>query len=143
MTTSTIQQLAIKVQELQLSNNQWLSGFIFLENETRFIQRLCSQVLKTHVDRIQIHEIEFINASLKDLDHYKSKLKVLVSNHENRRNEFNNNVLDDVDLKNIQDYSLNRNDINMYFSKDSSLKKELYTLLEGLIVEDKVKCLVH
>ncbi len=143
MTTSTIQQLSIKVQELQLSNNQWLSGFIFLENETRFIQRLCNQVLKTHVDKIQFHEIEFINTSLKDLEHYKSKLKELVYNHENLRNKFDNNKNDSADLNNIQDYSLNRKAINSFFSKDNCLKKELYNLLDTFIVEDKVKTLVQ
>ncbi len=143
MTTSTIQQLSIKVQELQLSNNQWLSGYIFLENETRFIQRLCDQVLKTHINKIQFHEIEFINTSLKDLDHYKSKLKELVYDHGNLRNKFDNNINNSADLNNIQDYSLNRKAINSFFSKDKSLKKELYNLLDTFIVEDKVKTLVQ
>jgi hypothetical protein len=75
-------QLSTELQELYLGNKEKLSDLLFLEDETRFFQKLFEKVLLANVKKEKFQEIEFINLSLGELQRRRNKLLVLINSQQ-------------------------------------------------------------
>jgi len=79
MNTQTDAQLSSELQEIHLLNKQWLSDVFFLEDETRFFQKLFDSVLSSAIKKERFQEVQFVNASITELEERRTKLKALIT----------------------------------------------------------------
>lgn len=75
-------QLSSELQELYLENKETLSDILFLEVESRFLEKLLEKVLLSSLKEEKIKEIEFVNSNLVELQDRRDKLKILLSSQQ-------------------------------------------------------------
>ena len=130
-------QLSSELQELYLQNKEWLSDILYLEDETRFFQKLFDTVLSSSIDEEKFEEIKFINASLNELQNRRTKLKILVNSQIQVLQSMIKDLTQKMDLQFIAANTKASDEIKDLFSSDKLIKRELYTLVEQVLVRQK------
>ncbi len=130
-------QLSSELQELYLQNKEWLSDIHFLEDETRFFQKLFDKVLSSSIDEDKFEEVKFIDSSLSELQNRRAKLKTLINSQLQLLQSLIKDQTQKMDLQFIEANTKASNEIKALFSSDKLIKKELYTLVEQVILKQK------
>lgn len=130
-------QLSSELQELYLQNKEWLSDILYLEDETRFFQKLFDKVLSSSIDEDKFEEVKFIDSSLSELQNRRAKLKTLVNSQIQVLQSMMKDLTQKMDLQFIAANTKASNEIKALFSSDKLVKKELYTLVERILLKQK------
>lgn len=130
-------QLSSELQELYLENKETLSDILFLEVESRFLEKLLEKVLLSSLKEEKIKEIEFVNSNLVELQDRRDKLKILLSSQQHSIE----NMLKAADMV-IEMSLLNHNtfitkEIKALLRADMLIKQELYAMVEEVMAERK------
>ncbi len=130
-------QLSSELQELYLENKETLSDILFLEVESRFLEKLLEKVLLSSLKEEKIKEIEFVNSNLVELQDRRDKLKILLSSQQHSIE----NMLKAADMV-IEMSLLNHNtfitkEIKALLRADMLIKQELYAMVEQVMAERK------
>ncbi|MES2873924.1 MAG: hypothetical protein V4708_09390 [Bacteroidota bacterium] len=130
-------QLSSELQELYLENKETLSDILFLEVESRFLEKLVEKVLLSSLKEEKIKEIEFVNSNLVELQDRRDKLKILLSSQQHSIE----NMLKAADMV-IEMSLLNHNtfitkEIKALLRADMLIKQELYAMVEQVMAERK------
>jgi hypothetical protein len=143
MIASSDPQLSSELQELYLQNKQWLSDVLFLEDETRFFQTLFNKALSSGLEDNRFKELQLINISLNELEERRNNVRNLVNRHQQMLEAM---LIDQNKIIGLELISENEeviNEIKSLFISDKLIKKELYSLAEGVIRKDKVRHLLN
>lgn len=143
MNPQTDAQLSSELQEIHLLNKQWLSDVLFLEDETRFFQKLFNTVLSAAIRKERLQEVQFVNASISELEQRRNQLKALIINHQHVVESLLKDSTERIGLDLISKNAVITNEIKMLFNSDKHIKKELYQLVESIIREDKESHLLN
>lgn len=130
-------QLSEELQEIYLQNKQWLSDVEFLADETRFFRILFDKVLIEGVKEQLFKEVQYISASLTDLENRRSDLKKLILRHQLLVESVLENPGKPVGIELIEQSTANMKEILVLFSDDRTLKAELYALVENVLRHEK------
>jgi len=130
-------ELSSELQELYLQNKEWLSDILYLEDETRFFQKLFDKVLLSSIDDDKFEEIKFINTSLSELQTRRAELRTLVNSQIEVLQSMMKDLTQTMDLQFITANETASNEIKALFKSDKLVKKELYTLVEQVLLKQK------
>jgi hypothetical protein len=137
MNTQTDAQLSSELQEIHLLNKQWLSDVFFLEDETRCFQKLFDSVLSSAIKKERFQEVQFVNASITELEERRTKLKALIIHYQHQVESVLVDSTEQMGLDFIKKNAAIANEIKMLFDSDKLIKRELYQLVESIIRQDK------
>ena len=134
METISESQLSAELQELYLQNKEWMSQLLFLEDESRFFQKL-------FVDRLffigQHHspkQVNLISESLLALEKRTVSLKNLVIEHQQLLSHILKDPAHFIDIQTIETHAAITQKIQQLLYLDRMLKTELFAMVE----EEKV-----
>lgn len=143
MNTQTDAQISSELQEIHLLNKQWLSDVFFLEDETRFFQKLFDSVLSSAIRKELFQEVQFVNASITELEDRRTQLKALIINYQHLVESILVDSTEQFGLDFIKKNAAIANEIKELFNSDKLIKKELYELVESIIRQDKAGHLLN
>ncbi len=132
-------QLSSELQELYLESKEKLSDILFLEDESRFFQKLFEKALLSTTKEEKFRELEFVNSRMVELQERLVKLNVLLSAQQHSIE----NILRDTG-KNIEMSLLDQDiaicsEIKALLILDRSVKKELYAHVEYVMGDQKAE----
>lgn len=137
MKTLNNQQLSSELQELYLQNKQWYSDVLFLEDEAAFFQKLFGSVLSSVIKENLVSEVLFINASMKDLEARRNEQKNLILKNQHLLEGMLKDEKGKIDLSFITEHEKIVEEIKSLFISEKLVKKELYTLVEQVMLKNK------
>lgn len=136
-------QLSDELQELYLENKQWLSDVLFLQDEARFFKKTIGQFFLAALQKDHLQQVQKINASISKIEDRRTMLKKLIVQHQELLESLLKDPGKTIHLQLIEENSKIINEIKALFLSDSSVKKELYILIEQVIEKDKAKHLLN
>lgn len=136
-------QLSDELQELYLENKQWLSDVLFLQDEARFLKKTIGQFFLAALQKDHLQQVQKINASISKIEDRRTMLKKLIVQHQELLESLLKDPGKTIHLQLIEENSKIINEIKALFLSDSSVKKELYILIEQVIEKDKAKHLLN
>ena len=123
--------LSTELQELYLQNKEWMSQVLFLEDESRFFQKLFGQKLffvgKNHTPK----QIDLIIKSLSSLQERTIKLKLLVFKHQQLLESILKDPEQSVGIGLIEEHAIITAEVQQILYSDRLLKSELFAMVEG------------
>ena len=128
-------QLSSELQELYLENKETLSDILFLEDESRFFQKLFDKVLLSPIKEEKFQQIEFVNSSLLELQNRRDKLKTLLTNQQLSIESMLKNADMKIGLSLIDHNTIISAEIKALLHSDKLVKKELYSLVEPVLAD--------
>ena len=128
-------QLSSELQELYLENKETLSDILFLEDESRFFQKLFDKVLLSPIKEEKFQQIEFVNSSLLELQNRRDKLKTLLTNQQLSIESMLKNADMKIGLSLINQNTIISAEIKALLNSDKLVKKELYSLVEPVLAD--------
>lgn len=128
-------QLSSELQELYLENKETLSDILFLEDESRFFQKLFDKVLLSPIKEEKFQQIEFVNSSLLELQNRRDKLKTLLTNQQLSIESMLKNADMKIGLSLIDQNTIISTEIKALLNSDKLVKKELYALVEPILAD--------
>ena len=128
-------QLSSELQELYLENKETLSDILFLEDESRFFQKLFDKVLLSPIKEEKFQQIEFVNSSLLELQNRRDKLKTLLTNQQLSIESMLKNADMKIGLSLIDQNTIISSEIKSLLNSDKFVKKELYALVEPVLAD--------
>jgi len=128
-------QLSSELQELYLENKETLSDILFLEDESRFFQKLFDKVLLSPIKEEKFQQIEFVNSSLLELQNRRDKLKTLLTNQQLSIESMLKNADMKIGLSLIDQNTIISTEIKALLNSDKLVKKELYALVEPVLAD--------
>ncbi len=137
MSTLSNPQLSAELQGFYLMNKQWLSDVIFLEDEIRFYKKVFDRFFSSSVMDDKFNHAQPLNILLLELEERRKHLKTRLIRHQ-KIVEF----MLEVDKAEIGADTLDENvslvnEIEELFNSNQHLKKELFTMVDQIIKEEK------
>ena len=130
-------QLSSELQELYLENKETLSDILFLEDESRFFQKLFEKViLSTMVDE-KFKEIELVNLRMAELQDRRDKLKIVLSSQQNSIECMLKDSNKKIEMSLVEQNMQIAAEIKSLLQSEKLVKKELYVLVEQVISDQK------
>lgn len=136
-------QLSSELQELYLENKETLSDILFLEDESRFFQKLFDKVLLSPIKEEKFQEIESVNSSLAELQNRREKLKIVLTNQQLSIESMLKNADMKIELSLVDQNTIITAEIKALLNSDKLVKKELYALVEYVLVDRKAGHLLN
>ena len=136
-------QLSSELQELYLENKETLSDILFLEDESRFFQKLFDKVLLSPIKEEKFQEIESVNSSLAELQNRRDKLKIVLTNQQLSIESMLKNADMKIELSLVDQNTIITAEIKALLTSDKLVKKELYALVEYVLVDRKAGHLLN
>lgn len=136
MKTLLISNLSDELQKFYLQNKQWLSDVLFLEDETRFFQKVFDRVFSEGVNE-HFQDKQLLSMGLYKLEERRDYLKDLIVRQQNMLESMleDNRVTVVPDLEN--DNKKIESEIKNLFISDRLIKKELFEMAEEMMRKDK------
>lgn len=134
--------LSAELQELYLLNKEWFSDVLFLEDETRFYKKIFTKLLLSKIKEEHYHEVQSVNQSLLALEKRREDLKALIVRHQHLLETLIKDPAKEMSIKFIDENTLIVEEIKSVFDSDKAIKKELFKLVEGVIMEEKASHLL-
>lgn len=138
MHTHSDAQLLSELQKTHLLNKQWFSDVLFLEDETRFFQKLFDMVFSSANIKERFQEVQFINASITELEERRNQLKALVIHHQHLVEAILKDPTEKTGLELISKNEVIISEIKILFNSDKVIKRELYHLVESIITKNRL-----
>jgi hypothetical protein len=130
-------ELSEELQELYLENKDCFSELSFLEDESRFFEKLFDNVISSAIDPEHISKLKFVSAMLIHLKNKRIEIKELVLAHQ----AFLTSLLEKpgkmIGLELLDKNTLIIDEVKELFREAKLAKKELYQLVEELIDQQK------
>jgi hypothetical protein len=130
-------ELSEELQELYLENKDCFSELSFLEDESRFFEKLFDNVISSAIDPEHISKLKFVSAMLIHLKNKRIEIKELVLAHQ----AFLTSLLEKpgkmIGLELLDKNTLIIDEVKELFREAKLAKKELYQLAEELIDQQK------
>jgi len=136
-------QLSSELQELYLENKETLSDILFLEDESRFFQKLFDKVLLSPIKEEKFQEIESVNSSLAELQNRREKLKTVLTNQQLSIESMLKNADMKIELSLVDQNTIITAEIKALLISDKLVKKELYALVEYVLADRKAGHLLN
>lgn len=124
--------LSTELQELYLQNKEWMSQVCFLEDESRFYQKLFGEKLFYIGKKHTVKEIDAITVSLSMLNDKTVALKELVTKHQHLLEGILKTEDLNVDMNLIEEHSKLTKKINEQLLANRIVKSDLFRLVEGV-----------
>ena len=124
--------LSTELQELYLQNKEWMSQVCFLEDESRFYQKLFGEKLFYIGKKHTAKEIDAITESLAILSEKTLALKELVNKHQHMLEGILKTEDLNVDMKLIEEHSELTKEINEQLLANRIVKSDLFRMVEGI-----------
>lgn len=142
MNNQTDHQLAIELQELYLQNKQWFNDVLFLEEEALFFQKLIGSVLSSAVKDNLVSEVLLINSSLNRLEDRRTKQKNLILKNQQLIEQILSENDKKISVDFINEHENIIEEIKALFVLEKELKKELYIIVEKIMLKNKASHLL-
>jgi hypothetical protein len=130
-------ELSEELQELYLENKDCFSELSFLEDESRFFEKLFDNVISSAIDPEHISKLKFVSAMLIHLKNKRIEIKELVLAHQ----AFLTSLLEKpgkmIGLELLDKNTLIIDEVKELFREAKLAKKELYQLVEELFDQQK------
>lgn len=123
--------LSTELQELYLQNKEWMSHVLFLEDESRFFQKLFGQKLFVIGKNNSIKQIDLITDSLNNLQERTIKLKALVTKHQHLLESILKDAELEVGLGLIEEHTAITAEIKQLFYSERLIKGKLFAMIEA------------
>lgn len=130
-------QLSSELQELYLENKETLSDILFLEVESRFLEKLLEKVLLSSLKEEKIKEIEFVNSNLVELQDRRDKLKILLSSQQHSIENMLKGADMVIEMSLLDHNTFITKEIKALLRADKLIKQELYAMVEQVMAERK------
>ncbi len=130
-------QLLSELQELYLENKETLSDILFLEVESRFLEKLLEKVLLSSLKEEKIKEIEFVNSNLVELQDRRDKLKILLSSQQHSIENMLKGADMVIEMSLLDHNTFITKEIKALLRADMLIKQELYAMVEQVMAERK------
>lgn len=130
-------QLLSELQELYLENKETLSDILFLEVESRFLEKLLEKVLLSSLKEEKIKEIEFVNSNLVELQDRRDKLKILLSSQQHSIENMLKGADMVIEMSLLDHNTFITKEIKALLRADKLIKQELYAMVEQVMAERK------
>ena len=137
METKIEAQLASELQEMYLENKEWQSDILFLADEMRFFQEIFQKLITSPIKQNNAEKVEFVNASLTDLQERSNHLKSTINNRQHVLVSMLKDEVKTITIAFIEEDTAIVNEIKALLVTDKEVKKELFALIEAL--QPKVK----
>ena len=137
MQTEVESQLSFELQEMYLENKEWLSDILFLGDEMRFFQEIFQKLITSPVKQNNAEKVEFVNASLTDLQERSNHLKCTINNRQHVLESMLKDEVKMITIAFIEEDTVIVNEIKALLATDKEVKRELFALIETL--QPKVK----
>ena len=123
--TPLMQQLPQLLPDFGEQNQKWNYDLIFVENETRFVNRLIKKVMLISPLDNASQKIKEIHARIVTLEEIINELKKILSHTQN----YSQNNVQQITNEQLKD-------IENLFAQDKKIKRELYAIVDELVVEN-------
>nr|MBC7611708.1 hypothetical protein [Pseudopedobacter sp.] len=130
-------QLSEELQELYLENKEWSSELSFLEDESRFFEKLFDNVISSAIDAAHISKLKFVSAILIHLKNKRIEIKALVLEHQAFLTSLLAKPGKMIGLELLDKNTLIMDEVKALFKESKLAKKELYQLTEEVIDQQK------
>ena len=129
--------LSAELQELYLQNKQWFSDVLFLEDETRFFNKIFDRILPTVIIKDRFMEVQYISASLGQLEARTKTLKELLIRQLHLLESMLKNLNKSIGLSLVNENMDIVEEIKTLFISDKLIKNELFAMVEETMREEK------
>lgn len=136
-------QLSSELQELYLENKETLSEILFLEDESRFFQKLFDKVLLSPIKEEKFQEIEFVNSSLAELQNRRDQLKTVLTNQQQSIESILKNADMKIELSLVDQNTIITAEIKALLISDKLVKKQLFALVEQGLADQRAGHLLN
>ncbi len=126
-------QLSEELQELYLENKEWSSELSFLEDESRFFEKLFDNIISSAIDAAHISKLKFVSAILIHLKNKRNEIRALVLDHQTFLTSLLAKPGKMIGLELLDKNTLIMNEIKALFKESKLAKKELYQSCEVVI----------
>ncbi|MBU0695942.1 MAG: hypothetical protein KKE39_05380 [Bacteroidetes bacterium] len=130
-------QLSEELQELYLENKEWSSELSFLEDESRFFEKLFDNIISSAIDAAHISKLKFVSAILIHLKNKRIEIKALVLEHQAFLTSLLAKPGKMIGLELLDKNTLIMDEVKALFKESKLAKKELYQLIEEVIDQQK------
>jgi len=124
--------LSTELQELYLQNKEWMSEVCFLEDESRFYQKLFGEKLFYIGKKHTVKEIDAITKNLTILSEKTMAIRELVIKHQHMLEGILKTEDLNVDMNLIEEHSKLTADINEQLLANRIVKSDLFRMVEGV-----------
>jgi hypothetical protein len=130
-------EISTELQKFYLQNKQWLSDVLFLEDETRFFQKIFDRVFSENVMGDHLPEIQILSAGLYRLEERRNHLKDQIFNQQHLLESMleDHRITTGLDL--VDENTRIIDEIKNLFISDRLIKNELFAMVEQLIRKEK------
>lgn len=130
-------QLSSELQELYLESKDKLSDILFLEDESRFFQKLFEKALLSTKKEEKYRELQFVNSRMVELKERLVQLKSLLSAQQHSIENVLRDTGKNIEMSLLDQDTLICSEIKALLILDRSVKKELYAHVEGVMADQK------
>lgn len=130
-------QLSSELQELYLESKDKLSDILFLEDESRFFQKLFEKALLSTTKEEKCRELEFVNSRMVELKERLVQVKSLLSAQQHSIENVLRDTGKNIEMSLLDQDTLICSEIKALLILDRSVKKELYAHVEGVMADQK------
>jgi len=123
--------LSTELQELYLQNKDWMSQVLFLEDESRFFQKLFAERLFFIGQHQSVKQVELITECLLSLEKRTISLKNLVVQHQHLIENLIKDPAHLIGMRTIEEHAATTQKIQELLYLDRVLKSELFAMVEG------------
>lgn len=137
MKTPNDSQLSTELQELYLENKGWLADVSFLEDETRFINKLMNDFFLPAIKQDHLKEMQAVRIKLQTLADRRAHLKTLIEKNQHALETTISAPGNPAGLGLLEDCARIQKEIRALFKADNSIKRDLFALVEELMQKEK------
>ena len=130
-------QLTSELQELYLESKEKLSDILFLEDESRFFQKLFEKALLSTTTEENFWGLGFVNSRLVELRERLVKLKILLSAQQDSIENVLRDIGTNIEMSLLDQDILICSEIKALHTLDRSVRKELYAHVEQVMADKK------
>lgn len=134
METISESLLSTELQELYLQNKDWMSQVLFLEDESRFFQKLFVKRLFFIGKNHSVKQVDLISESLLSLEKRTISLKNLVVQHQHLLETIIKDPAHGIAMTTIEEHVTIAQKIQELLYLDRVLKSELFSMVEGEMI---------
>ncbi len=139
METNIETQLSFELQEIYLENKEWLSNILFLEDEMRFFQQILKKAIGFSIKQSDLEKIDCIQLNLTTLQERTDDLKRKLDNRQEILQSMLKDEVKTITIDFIEEDTAIVTEIKVLLAIDKVVKNELFALIEGLQVKEKIQ----
>ena len=137
MKTTKDPQLTSELQDLYLENKGWLADVYFLEDETRFINKLLNDYFLPAIKQNHLQDMQAVQKKLQTLVERRAHLKGLIEKNQQALEASMSAPDYPAGLGLLEDSAQIQQEIRALLKADNSIKRDLFDLVEEVMHKEK------